>query len=138
MRKPVFRISDQIPSKPGCTSTEDGWRLEILYLGRREIVIAKTKALISFAVTAKLICIFVFAYEKSQFSHDAAHFAFFFMKTMLWVLKESPRGPRGSNSNEHPQQKFLWRNVKNDLSVIIYAPLICSSTLVVFLSLYSC
>ena len=28
--------------------------------------------LISFAVTAKLICIFVFAYAKSRFSHDAA------------------------------------------------------------------
>ena len=34
----------------------------------------KTKALISFAVTAKLICVFVFAYAKSRFSHDAAHF----------------------------------------------------------------
>ena len=33
---------------------------------------AKTKALISFAVTAKLICVFVFAYAKSRFSHDAA------------------------------------------------------------------
>ena len=32
---------------------------------------AKTKALISFVVTAKLICVFVFAYAKSQFSHDA-------------------------------------------------------------------
>ena len=35
--------------------------------------IAKTKALISFAATAKLICVFVFAYAKSQFSHDMAH-----------------------------------------------------------------
>ena len=34
---------------------------------------AKTKALISFAVTAKLICVFVFAYAKSPFSHDVAH-----------------------------------------------------------------
>ena len=33
---------------------------------------AKTKALISFAVTAKLICVFVFAYAKSRFSHDEA------------------------------------------------------------------
>ena len=33
------------------------------------IRVAKTKALISFAVTAKLICVFVFAYTKSQFSH---------------------------------------------------------------------
>ena len=35
--------------------------------------VAKTKALISFAVTAKLICVFVFAYAKRLFSHDAAH-----------------------------------------------------------------
>ena len=33
----------------------------------------KTKALISFAVTAKLICVFVFLYAKCWFSHDAAH-----------------------------------------------------------------
>ena len=37
------------------------------------IYVAKTKALISFAVTAKLICVFVFAYVKSRFSHDEAH-----------------------------------------------------------------
>ena len=37
------------------------------------IHVAKTKALISFAVTAKLICTFVFAYAKFGFSHDAAH-----------------------------------------------------------------
>ena len=35
--------------------------------------VAKTKALISFAVTAPLICVFVFAYAKSRFSHDPAH-----------------------------------------------------------------
>ena len=34
--------------------------------------VAKTKALISLAVTAKLICIFVFAYAKKRFSHDTA------------------------------------------------------------------
>ena len=33
----------------------------------------KQKALISFAGTAKLICVFVFAFAKSQFSHDVAH-----------------------------------------------------------------
>ena len=37
------------------------------------IRVAKTKALISFAATAKLICVFVFAYAKIRFSHDAAH-----------------------------------------------------------------
>ena len=35
--------------------------------------VAKTKALISFAVAAELICVFVFAYALSWFSHDAAH-----------------------------------------------------------------
>ena len=40
------------------------------------IYVAKAKALISFTVTAKLICIFVFAYPKSRFSHDAAHLSF--------------------------------------------------------------
>ena len=37
------------------------------------INVAKTKALISFAVTAKLICVFAFAYSKSRFSYDTAH-----------------------------------------------------------------
>ena len=34
--------------------------------------VAKTKALISLAVTAKLICVFFFTYAKRLFSHDAA------------------------------------------------------------------
>ena len=34
--------------------------------------VAKTKAMISFAVTAKLICIFVFAYANCWFSHEVA------------------------------------------------------------------
>ena len=33
----------------------------------------KTKALISFTLSAKLFCAFVFAYSKCWFSHDAAH-----------------------------------------------------------------
>ena len=32
-RKPVFGVSDQFPGKPGCTATEDGYRLEISDLG---------------------------------------------------------------------------------------------------------
>ena len=34
---------------------------------------AKTKALISYAVTAQLISVFVFAYAKIRFSHNEAH-----------------------------------------------------------------
>ena len=37
------------------------------------IRIAKTKALISCAVTAQLNCVFVFAYAKIWFSHTEAH-----------------------------------------------------------------
>ena len=37
------------------------------------IRVAKTKGLISFAVTAKLNCVFVFAYaKKKRFSHNEA------------------------------------------------------------------
>ena len=35
--------------------------------------VVKTKALVSCAVTAQLICRFVFPYAKSRFSHDMAH-----------------------------------------------------------------
>ena len=40
--------------------------------------VAKTKALISFAVTAKLICAFVFAYADCWFSHALAHIYYWF------------------------------------------------------------
>ena len=46
--------------------------LKILDLDSRGIVL--TKALISCTVTVQLICIFVFTYAKSRFSHNpAAH-----------------------------------------------------------------
>ena len=37
------------------------------------IHVAKTQALISFPVTAKLICVFVFTYADCWFSHVVAH-----------------------------------------------------------------
>ena len=43
-----------------CTATEDGYKLEL----DCTIYVLKTKALISFAVTTKLIGVFVFAYGK--------------------------------------------------------------------------
>ena len=56
--------------------------------------VAKTKALISFAVTAKLICVFVFAYAKSRFSYDAAHIlmsilGLIFFQSLLMIVKVS-------------------------------------------------
>ena len=81
LRKPVFGVADQVRHKPVCTATEDGERLEISDLESRGIVesmyIAKTKALISWAVTAQLICSFVFAYAKSRFSHNEAELCVF-------------------------------------------------------------
>ena len=76
--KTVFGVSDQVRHKQGCTTTEDGYRLEILeeeglYYLR---YVAKTKAPISCLVAAQLICAFDFAYAKSRFSHDAAHIIF--------------------------------------------------------------
>ena len=53
--------------------------------------VAKTKAMISFAATAKLICVFVFAYAKSRFSHDAAHMTFqmrFYRIQSLLILRK--------------------------------------------------
>ena len=41
--------------------------------------VAKTKVLISFAVTARLICVFVFANAKCWFSHDVAHIVHCFL-----------------------------------------------------------
>ena len=41
VRNLVFGVSDQVRHKPGCTTTEDGWRLEISDLGRRGIVLAE-------------------------------------------------------------------------------------------------
>ena len=67
--------------RPGPTQTglysHTRW-LEACNFGFRKqrdctIHVAKTKVLISFAVAAKLICAFVFAYAKSWFSHDTAH-----------------------------------------------------------------
>ena len=67
-------MSDQVRHKPGCTTTEDGWGLKTLDLGRKGIVaVAETKASISCAFTAKLVCAFVFAFAKFRFSYDGSY-----------------------------------------------------------------
>ena len=68
VRKPVFGVSDQVRQKACLEACNFGFRK------KRDctIRVSKTKALISFAVTAKLICVFVFAYAKSWISHNEA------------------------------------------------------------------
>ena len=64
-RKPVFGVSDQVRHKLACAATED----EFGFKKKRNctIRVAKTKALISCAVTA-----FCFRIGKTPISHDAA------------------------------------------------------------------
>ena len=54
MRKPLLRASNQVQHKPGCTASGDGLRLNISNLGSTCIKVAKTKALICWAVTIPL------------------------------------------------------------------------------------
>ena len=52
---------------------------------------AKTKALISIAVTAKLICVFVFAYAKNRFSHDEAQLVYILVRICTYCQDVSVR-----------------------------------------------
>ena len=61
--------------------------------------VAKTKALISSAVTAQLICAFVFAYAKIRFSHVAAHLISDFQS------KFSTYNCRRESGQKHPQSR---------------------------------
>ena len=54
------------------------------------ICVVKTKALISFAVTAKLICAFVLALAKIKFSYGAAHIQYNYMYFIPSLISFSP------------------------------------------------
>ena len=60
----------------GCTATENSKKFVKIIRKKWDCAIcaAKTKALISCAVTAQLICVFVFAYADCWFSGAVAHF----------------------------------------------------------------
>ena len=67
--------------RPGLTQTGlhshrimlSAWKFGLMKKRDFTICESKTKALISCAVTAQLICAFVFAYADCWFSDDAAH-----------------------------------------------------------------
>ena len=74
MRNPVIRISDQFRYKSGyATKMAGGLKVRIYKV--QELYAAKTKALISCAVTTQLICTFVLCiYKKQNFSWlDSTH-----------------------------------------------------------------
>ena len=88
MMRPEYLLTDEprgektglrgfrpVPTQTGLYSHRrwlEAWNF--VYRKKRDctIYVAKTKALISFAVTAKLICAFVFAYAIVRFSNDTA------------------------------------------------------------------
>ena len=72
MRKGVFNMSEQVRNKVACTVSHRR-RLQAWNFGFKEkeltlifVNIAKTKTLISCAITVQQICVFVFAYAKEN------------------------------------------------------------------------
>ena len=72
MRKRVFGVSDQVDTQRAVQPQKIARGLKFRIWEVEEFRVAKAKALISFEVTAKLFCVFVFAYAKSRFSNDEA------------------------------------------------------------------
>ena len=60
------------------TKELEAWNFGFKYKRNCTIRVAKTKALISFAVIAKLICASVFAYADCWFSHEVAQISFMY------------------------------------------------------------
>ena len=88
--------------------TARGWKIWMTCTIR----VAKTKALISFAVTAKLICAFGFAYAVCWFSHEAAHMINILFKTQItnYVIKPTfdlvPRMFHGTVEDNYSNQPY--------------------------------
>ena len=80
MRKPTIWILTRSDTNQAVQPLEMARGLKFCIQSEVEVYCtiqgAKTKALISFAVTAKLICVSVFAYADCWFSHDAAHLSY--------------------------------------------------------------
>ena len=73
--EPVLEKTNNLGFRPGPTKTKlysNRSRLKLKEKRDSMYYVVKTKALISFAVTAKLVCAFVFAYANCWFSHAVA------------------------------------------------------------------
>ena len=67
--KICLQVSDLVQHRLGCTTTEDGHRLEISVMKKRDCTFYE---LVSCLVTMQLMCAFVLVYVSSLFSHEAA------------------------------------------------------------------
>ena len=85
MRKPTIWVPTRYYTNRAVQSQKmvRSLKFRIYEEERLYYLVAKTKALISFAVTAKLICAFVFAYAQCWFYHAAAH-----LKILLIISTE--------------------------------------------------
>ena len=86
-RKTVLRDSDLVQHKPACTVTG---------IVLRVFCDAKTKALISCAVTAQLICAFVFSYAIIQFSHVVAHMGTLIDQRLILTFLENQQNQQNA------------------------------------------
>ena len=70
----VFWVSDHVRHNQAVQPQKmaRGLKFRILKVEGLYYLCRKNKALISCTVTSQLICVFVFAYAKIRFSHDAA------------------------------------------------------------------
>ena len=74
MRKPTIWVPTRSDTNQAVQSQKmvRGWKLDLESRGIFYLC-SETKALISFAITGKLICAFVFTYADCWFSHAVAH-----------------------------------------------------------------
>ena len=82
------------------------------------IRVAKAKALISLAVTAKLICLFVFAYADCWFSHGAAQMYMMIDENQDWpenLLWGFPTRSHRMRLNSHRRMARSMINQKHDV-----------------------
>ena len=95
MRKPAFCIISGFPARSHTNRAVQphkmarGLKFHMLEVEGLYYLCSKNKGMISFAVTAKLICVFVFAYAKHWFSHDEAHLFFQAVIEVKLVLQSS-------------------------------------------------
>ena len=73
-------------------------------VGGLYIYVGKTKAQITWAVTAQLICDFVFAYAKRRFSRDAAHICSVFLQALCGV----GQCLRALSTHKNPDPPVQW------------------------------
>ena len=91
------------------------------------IYVAKTKALISCAVTPQLICIFVFAFAKSQFSHNEAHI-------IIYIYRHDGRADKNPYRHDrravcqclHKNLKVLFFPIRGKTTLFFSIEPVCS------------